>query len=240
MNRVDPDGRDDFSIQVSVIDMMASSVVISMPFLQGDLYLRYLALSNPFVMGTHLLPSMPPSGRSGGGPVFNEQATRQNASNAIARALVALALPDCSKVFGYDVFSGTGAANPADILNSIAANKTGMSSNNLFQLQVGPAGYEQMSNGQFIPLNARTDAGTLSNDPQNPITYAIMTLNSDTSTLFNNPNTSVNDQTVTILHELAHAFDIVYGAGTSQIYNDNNNGLVSAQNSEYIKAQCGL
>ena len=118
----------------------------------------------------------------GGAPIttYDSKKTAASVNNAMAVAMAALIKPDCAKVFGYDVFSGTGkGANPYDILNTLASdtswtlNNNGWSSNNLFYLQVGPAGWEQMPDGSLIPLNATTATGTADGHD-----YAIITINS--------------------------------------------------------------
>ena len=93
-------------------------------------------------------------------------------------------------------------------------------------------------------VNAGTDAIGTSTSHATGITtnIALITINTSSYTPMNSG--SIDGGAVTLLRELGHAFNDVYGAGTTQIFNDDssvpNSASVSAGNTAYIKAQCGL
>jgi len=257
VNLVDPDGRMVWGA-VSELQYLMSmgwslSRIASLPFVNGisggqnpfdSYYFQYMLYQDSFNAYQYLQylfgqSAQPQASASTGNPNNNAAIAQQNAANGMSRAMAALANPDCAKIFGWDVLSGTGVADPTSILNALSGG-----GNDLFKISYAAIYPMQSSSGTTIIANATAQPfGVITNMATGMTNnVAQITINIDLNTSFNSGG--VDYQAVTILHELAHAFNIVYGAGTTKIFSDNssvpNNTQVSAGNTEYIRGQCGL
>jgi RHS repeat-associated protein len=253
VNNTDPDGRWVFD----AVSEMQYSLMASLPFVNGVSgaqnpfdsyyfqYMMYQAQFNAYQYQMYLAQQsvqqyqMSVSAQAGVSS-YNETVTMQNTANGIDRAKAALAIPSCAAIFGFDSFSGTGVADPSSVLNNLLNGGSSLfiiayDPIPLMQNINGTTGYTANASTQMIGTSQSMATGATNN-------IALITINTDMTTPFNNMD--VNYQAATILHELAHAFNIVYGAGTSKIFNDDqtvpNNTSVSRGNQDYIQSQCGL
>ena len=64
----------------------------------------------------------------------------------------------------------------------------------------------------------------------------VVALNFLPTTPFNNG--TVNDNAVTILHELGHVYEGLYGLGSTMLVNDIDNPAASAYNTALVQANC--
>lgn len=88
-------------------------------------------------------------------------------------------------------------------------------------------------------VNAQTIGGTRVDANGGPVTgFAEIVLN-DVEGTFVTGTTS--DQVLTILHELGHAMDFIFGAGTNLfINNDGGNPTLSKMNDDFIRKFCNF
>jgi hypothetical protein len=88
-------------------------------------------------------------------------------------------------------------------------------------------------------VNAQTIAGTIEDANGGPTTgFAEIVLNDVTGSFVNG---TTGDQVLTILHELGHAMDDIFGAGTNLfLNNDAGNTKLSKMNDDFIKKFCNF
>jgi hypothetical protein len=141
---------------------------------------------------------------------------QKEVGRATTQALKALQNPDCAKLFGV--------ADPAAVLNDLVQN----------DLTVGP-----IKSPAGTTISATTGGTTLvtANGTFNGAEIKI----NDVAGAF--VTGSLNDQIVTLLHELGHAINFIDGPGTSQIVNDGSAlgaaGIqASMNNTALVKQNC--
>jgi RHS repeat-associated protein len=141
-------------------------------------------------------------------------------NQAVDKAKQLLNNPDCSKFIG-----GNGPVDPSTLLGLLAAGSPGYGN-----ISVGPLNSAQIVGQDSNAFVVATTAGA------KPSVYttnsaALITINSSPSSPFNSsegggfdPGPGPFDRTTlnaeTILHELGHAINFIFGSGTSGVFND--------------------
>ena len=156
--------------------------------------------------------------------------TRLNSAVSLARML--LQEPSCAGSFNV---SGAGL-DPVQVLRNLHSG--GNYGKFVF-------GYIGSSVGGRSGTTVYVNAQTTPTNPQRQIVNGVLTfsgfasveilINSHQNSPFNRGNTY--DRAVTVLHELGHAFDIIMGAGRSQLAT-NDPGPLSAANTALVRRNC--
>jgi len=142
-------------------------------------------------------------------------------SAAIKLALKALANPGCTAL--YDI---GGALDPTDLLEELS---TGTSGYGYFELNLLPPGTGGTAvNAQTTPILPNL-GGTFSG--------VIVDFNIDPYAPFNSSASPVQNA-ITVLHELGHVYEFLFGQSSTLISDDMGNNATSASNTKLVQADC--
>jgi RHS repeat-associated protein len=170
------------------------------------------------------------------GSLIDPIVTGGRTAAAVQEALQALSNPNCASLFGNGV-------NPVALLTALASGR-GISNANLGVTAIAGGIQVDVAVTQAIPSSAGaggTGLGgasiTVNNNPSSPFNAGWTG-----ATLFGAPlSPAYSDlelNATTIIHELGHAANFIYGAGASAILNDAGNPFLSKLNTNFVLKHC--
>lgn len=126
----------------------------------------------------------------------------------------------------------SGTPDPNDLLSNILGGTSTMASIKYDDFGINSAnpdgsyGVDNARTSPVLPYNGETFAG------------ATITFNTSQFAQFNFASTSLVDNAVTILHELGHVYEYLFGQSSTQIMDDSGSGTISAANTALVKSKC--
>ena len=164
------------------------------------------------------------------------RATSARVANAVNAAIKALGNPDCAGLFNLD----PNAPAPAALLGMIGS---GSDPNTYFTEEyIVPRSAGTMTNATTSPTAYSLQNGQV--ELTGVANKAVVAFNYLPSAPFNTG--TVTDNAVTVLHELGHVFELLYGLGSTYLVNDSVSGqgnigqanAASAYNTLLAKTHC--
>jgi len=154
-----------------------------------------------------------------------------NSETQVAGNLAMLALqnnPDCAALFeGIQ-----GDPDPSWVLGGILSGTEYGTLNYTFM------GASNVTATSYSINNATTSPVLPYNSATGTFSSATITINTSSIAPYNFAGTSPVDRAVTLLHELGHVFEYLFGAASTEIQDDQASGAVSAANTALVKSKC--
>jgi len=190
----------------------------------------YTSVDDEYATG----PVQRPRIRRGGGGGASADRLGKLLDDALARAEKALRDPDCASIFSLPA-----GESLSGLLSELSKGST---RGNIGFDDLGPA--TRSPNGSLTGRAAHT-VGILGSGPVSKFVGGSIAVNSNSDGTFVRPRgylglSDAQNQSATVIHELGHWVNLVFGTGSSaiQFEGDDPDGKINKANNELIKQKC--